>query len=241
MIMRCCVVDDEPLAARLIASYIDKTPFMELTGVYSSAREAVKCIVAGEVDVAYLDIRMPQLDGIEFARLVPDSVQVVFITAYSDYAVEAFRVGASDYLLKPVSFDEFSASARRLYSRYNRPRSDEPVETASADGRILVKSKQGMEQIDTANILVVEGLKDYVKIHMADRNSAVVMLSSMRVIEKHLPENSFLRVHRSFIVNTRRITRLDRQKVVVGDREIPVGESYRPKLAEYIAAHLPAE
>lgn len=241
MIMRCCVVDDEPLAARLIASYIEKTPFMELTGVYSSAREAVKSIVAGEVDVAYLDIRMPQLDGIEFARLVPDSVRIVFITAYSEYAVEAFRVGASDYLLKPVSFDEFSASARRLYSRFNPPRSDEGIDAVSSDGRILVKSKQGMEQIDTDNIMVVEGLKDYVKIHMADRPGAVVMLGSMRVIERHLPENSFMRVHRSFIVNTRRITRLDRQKVVVGDREIPVGESYRSKLAGYIAAHLPSE
>lgn len=242
--MRCCVVDDEPLAARLIASYIEKTSFMQLTGVYGSARDAVRAIMAGEVDVVFLDIRMPQLDGVEFARLVPERVQIVFTTAYSDYAVEAFRIGASDYLLKPVSFEEFSTSARRVYSRYNlmtaKDKTSDEI-APKADGRILVKLRHGMEQIDTDDIVVVEGLKDYVKIYAANRSAAIVTLSSMRTIERHLPEDSFLRVHRSYIINTRRITRMDRQKILVSGREIPVGDSYRGKVAEYIATHLPAE
>lgn len=238
--MKCCVVDDEPLAARLIASYIERTPYMELAGVYSSAREAVRTIINGDADVAFLDIRMPQLDGIEFARIVPDSVQLVFTTAYSDYAIEAFKVGAADYLLKPVSFEDFSATAERLYKRHNLMHTEATLAPV-ADGRILVKSGHGMEQIDTEQIMLVESWKEYVKIYLDGRATAIVTLSTMRTIEKHLPESSFMRVHRSFIINTRRIQRMDRQKIVVADREIPVGDSFRTRVAEYIATHLPAE
>lgn len=237
--LRCCIVDDEPLAAKLIASYIEKTPFMQLAGIFCSAHEAVRPLMQGEVDVAFLDIRMPQLDGIEFARLVPEGVQTVFVTAYSEYAVQAFKVGASDYLMKPVSFEEFSATALRLYNRHN---GSAPDETApKIDGRMLVKLRHGLEQINVADIILIEGLKDYVKIHMGNRPAPIVTLSSMRNIERHLPDDSFMRVHRSFIVNTSRIQRIDRQKIVIADRDIPVGDSYRTRVSDYIASHLPSE
>ncbi len=233
--LRCCVIDDEPLAARMIASYVEKTPFLQLAGVFGSAHEAVKCIMEGSIDVVFLDIRMSQLSGMEFARIIPKGVQIVFVTAYGDHALDAFKVGATDYLMKPVSFEEFTASALRVKERNDGHR--EPV---AADGRLLVKVDRGLMQIATADIVIVEGLKDYVKIHLAD-GSTVVTLSSMKGIERHLSASDFLRVHRSFIVNVNRISRIDRQKILIGERDIPVGESYRPGVSAYISSHCPGE
>lgn len=113
MILRCCVIDDEPLASGLIASYITKTPFMELAGEYSSPKDAISMILDGDVDLVFLDINMPQLNGIEFAKIIPPSVQIIFTTAYDNYAVEGFRVNALDYLLKPISYEEFLAAGKR--------------------------------------------------------------------------------------------------------------------------------
>ncbi|MDE5919946.1 MAG: LytTR family DNA-binding domain-containing protein [Duncaniella sp.] len=233
--IRCCVIDDEPLAARLIASYVEKTPFLSLVGTYGSAREAIKPIMDGEVDAVFLDIRMSQLSGMEFARIVPKNVQVVFVTAYSEYAIDAFRVGATDYLVKPVSFEEFTAAALRI-----RDKCLARCVPGGADGRLLVKVDRGMMQINTPDIVMVEGLKDYVKIHLAEGRT-VVTLSSMKGIERHLPSSDFMRVHRSYIVSIDRISRIDRQKVVVAGRDIPVGDSYRPSVAAYIASHTPSE
>lgn len=235
-VIRCCVVDDEPLAARLIASYVEKTPFMTLQGVYNSAREAVKVILSGEVDVVFLDIRMPQLSGMEFARLVPKGVQVVFVTAYSDHAVEAFRVGATDYLVKPVSFDEFSSASNRVKERLLSL----PADNIRADGRLIVRIGRGLEQIVTCDILYVEALKDYVRIHLVGR-SPVITQTSMKSIERHLPAESFMRIHRGFIVNTYRIERIYRQKVSVGGNILPVGESYRQIVGDYISSHFPGD
>lgn len=235
--IRCCVVDDEPIAARLIASYIEKLPFLTLAGVFGSAREAVRLIMDGEIDAVFLDIRMSQLSGMEFARIVPKGVQVVFVTAYSEYAIEAFRVGATDYLVKPVSFEEFSAAAMRIKDRLVM---QQDLTSPAADGRLLVRIDRGMTQISAADIVLIEGLKDYVKIHLSD-SSQVVTLSSMKGIERHLPQGDFLRVHRSFIVNVDRIQRIDRQKLTVGGRDIPIGDSYRPAVNAYISSHTPTE
>lgn len=233
--IRCCVIDDEPLAGRLIASYIEKIPFLVLAGVYGSAREAVKSIIDGDVDAVFLDIRMSQLSGMEFARIIPKGVQIVFVTAYSEYAIDAFRVGATDYLVKPVSFEEFSAAAVRIKERF-----DSTNIPAAADGRLLVKVERGMTQISTDSIVMIEGLKDYVKIYLDDA-STVVTLSSMKGIERHLPERDFMRIHRSYIINVSRIARIDRQKVIVGGREVPIGDSYRQVLSMYIASHSPID
>ncbi len=234
--IRCCVIDDEPLAGRLIASYIEKIPFLELAGVYGSAREAIKAIIDGGVDTVFLDIRMSQLSGMEFARIIPKGVQIVFVTAYSEYAIDAFRVGATDYLVKPVSFEEFSAAAVRIRDRFistNMP-------SVATDGRLLVRIDRALTQIRTDDIVMIEGLKDYVKIYLED-SSTVVTLSSMKGIERHLPEQDFMRVHRSYIINVNKISRIDRQKMIVDGREIPIGDSYRQALSAYVSSHSPAE
>lgn len=242
--MRACVIDDEPLAAQLIESYIRKTPFLTFVGAYFSAQEAVKVVMDGEVDLVFLDIRMPQLNGLEFARIIPKGTQVVFTTAYDSHAIEAFRVGAADYLLKPVSYEEFTAATLRAKERWEMQRLLEKRTRPAADGKLLLKINHRMEQIDTRRILYVEGLKDYVKIYLEpDTPDAplrpLVTLASMRSLESHLPESDFLRVHRSFIVNTAHIANIERTRLTVHGQAIPVGESYRQALSDYIATHSP--
>lgn len=233
--MRCCVIDDEPLAGKLIASYIERTPDLELGGVYVSASEAIKDILGGSIDIVFLDIEMPQINGLEFAKLVPPTCSVVFTTAYERYAVQGFKVDAVDYLLKPVSYNEFlDAVARVRRKRLNQPA--QPVPTAPAQKRefLLVKSEYRLIQIRVADIRIVEGLKDYVKIHVEGMPKPVLTLMSMRSIEQALPEEDFIRVHRSYIVNKKYISVIERNHIIIADHAIPVSDGYRQQFNEYI-------
>lgn len=221
--MNCCVIDDEPLAAALISSYIERMPMLRLGGVYHSAPEAVKAVTDGAYDLVFLDINMPLLSGMEFARIVPPHTKVIFITAYDSHAVEAFRVGAVDYLLKPVSFEEFSAAVTRVAERF----ASAEQSAEAADDSLYVKNGHRHERIDASSILYIEGLKDYVKLHLSD-DRRVVTLSSMRAIESRLPADRFLRVHRSYIVNCAAIASVERSRLYLTDgTEVSIGDSYR--------------
>ncbi|MDE7144172.1 MAG: LytTR family DNA-binding domain-containing protein [Muribaculaceae bacterium] len=233
--MNCCVIDDEPLAAGLIASYIEKHPLLMLGGVFHSAQEAVREVMGGKFDMVFLDIKMPQLNGVEFARLVPRSTRVIFTTAYDSHAIEAFRVGAADYLLKPVSYEDFNAAVARVHERMPVAMTSQP-ELAE---HILVKHNHKFEQIATAGIVCLEGLKDYVKVHLDD-GRMLVTLCSMRSFESLLSSRKFMRVHRSYIVNTDAIQSIERNRLtLVGGHEVPVSDGYRQAVADYIAAHNP--
>lgn len=233
--LRCCVVDDEPLAQDLIASYIEKTPFMELVGKFNSAQDAIKTILEENIDIVFLDIHMPQLSGMEFARIVPSTCRIIFTTAYDRYAIEGFKLNALDYLMKPISYEEFINSANRAMEWAElRRKADE----ASNDKQyLIVKSEYKYVQIAVKDILFVEGLKDYVKIYLADKKSPVTTLMSMKAIERFLPETEFLRVHRSFIVNTTQIRTIERNRIVFGNHYIPVSESYKQAFTNYITGH----
>lgn len=233
--LRCCVVDDEPLAQDLIASYIEKTPFMELAGKFNSAQDAIKTILEDNIDIVFLDIHMPQLSGMEFARIVPASCRIIFTTAYDRYAIEGFRLNALDYLMKPISYEEFINSANRALNWVELRRK---AEEASNDKQyLIVKSEYKYVQIAVKDILFVEGLKDYVKIYLDGEKSPVTTLMSMKALERFLPESAFLRVHRSFIINTTRIRTIERNRIVFGNHYIPVSESYKQAFASYITSH----
>ncbi len=234
--MNCCVIDDEPLAAQLIASYIEKTPFLSLGGIFHSAQEAVRQVLNGDFDLMFLDINMPQLNGMEFARLVPDTTRIIFITAYDSHAIEAFRVGAADYLLKPVSYEEFASAVTRVHQRMaaHQPKTSH---TAAPNSHLLIKSNHKYEQIDVNEIIHIEGLKDYVKIYMRG-NRSVVTLSSMRALEEYLPPQKFMRVHRSYIVNTGGIISIERNRLtMINGTSIPISDGYRQAVADYVASH----
>ncbi len=233
--LRCCVVDDEPLAQELVASYIEKTPFMELVGKFSSAQDSVKTILEEDIDVVFLDIHMPQLNGMEFARIVPSTCRIIFTTAYDRYAIEGFKVNALDYLMKPISYEEFVGAANKALQWVElRRRADE---LDNNKRYIIVKSEYKQVQIPIDKIQFIEGLKDYVKIYVEGEKRAILTLTSMKTIERYLPATEFLRVHRSFIVNTSKISIIERNRIVFGNHYIPVSESYKQAFNDYVAGY----
>lgn len=234
--IRCCVIDDEPLAAKLIANYVERTPFLSLQFVCNSASDAIRHILDDEVDLVFLDIEMPQIGGIEFARIIPPKVRVVFTTAYDRYAVDGFRVNALDYLLKPVSYEEFLASANRAMHSLAEHHQQPTTPQAPRREFLIVKSGYKHVQIRISDILVVEGLKDYIKIYVEGQKRAILTLMSMKAIEQSLPADTFMRVHRSYIVNTACISVIDRNQVMVGTHTVPVSDTYRERFAQYIAS-----
>lgn len=193
--LRCLVVDDEPLAVKLISGYVERTPFLVLEASARSAVDALSLLGERRFDLVFLDIQMPGLTGVEFAEMLPESTRVVFITAYTDFALDGFRVNALDYLLKPVSYDDFRRAASRALNFY----SERQARTSDIDF-ITVKSEYRLRRIPVSSIRYVEGLKDYVKIYVEGEVNPVLTLMSMKTLEQTLPSDSFMRVHRSFII-----------------------------------------
>lgn len=234
--LRTCVIDDEPLASQLIAKYVTETPFLSLSGVYSSAQEAVKAVVSGDIDLVFLDINMPQLNGLEFARIIPDTCRIVFTTAYENHAVESYKVNAVDYLLKPISYEEFLMAANKVL-RLNAS-TPIPSQKSVNDRTIIVKSEYRLIQIRLGDILYLEGLKDYVKICCDDSSKNIMTLMNMRTLEQELPSEMFMRVHRSYIVNTSKIKIIERNRIIFGNTAVPISESYKKEFNDYINARL---
>ena len=230
--LRCCIIDDEPLAQELIKSYVDQTPFLELVDTFPSASLAVKTIIESNIDVVFLDIQMSELNGIEFARVIPPSCKIVFITAFEQYAIDGFKANALDYLLKPVSYPEFLRAANRALEWFELI--DKSKSNNDNNDYIIVKSEYKLIQIAIPNILYIEGLKDYVKIYLEDSDKCVMSLMSLKTLEASLPQDRFMRVHRSFIVQTSKIKVIERNRIVFGKQYIPVSDSYKDIFNEYI-------
>lgn len=179
---------------------------------------------------------MPQLNGIEFAKIIPPSVQIIFTTAYDNYAVEGFRVNALDYLLKPISYEEFLAAGKRALQWADlNSRKAENESSATNQEYIIVKSEYKLMQIAVKDILYIEGLKDYVKIYTEGSDKSIMTLISMKALERSLPSQRFMRVHRSYIVNLSKIRVIERNRIVFGKAVIPISESYKQAFADYIA------
>ena len=230
--LRCCVIDDEPLALELIKSYVEKTQFLEFVDAFSSASLAVKTIIESNIDLLFLDIQMAELNGIEFARVVPARCRIVFITAFPQYAVEGFRANALDYLLKPVSYTEFLEAANKAMMWFKLVESSENV--GNEQKHIIVKSEYKLLQIPIDDITYIEGLKDYVRIFL-DNGTSVMSLMSLRTMELGLPSSRFMRVHRSFIVQTSKIKVIERNRIVFGKQYIPISDTYKSEFMDYVA------
>lgn len=238
MILNCAIIDDEPLALDLLESYVLKTPFLNLIGRYSSAVVAMNTIREQKVDVLFLDIQMPDLDGIEFSKMVSPETRIIFITAFSQYAIDGFRVNALDYLLKPVSYKMFLEAADKALQWFElKNMSSFESEKSITDDCIYVKSDYKLLQIRLDDILYVEGLKDYVKIYLENTPRPVLSLCSMKAMEERLPTNRFLRVHRSYIVQKGKIRVIDRGRIVFGQVYIPVSDSYKQEWQTFLNEH----
>ena len=244
MKLKCAIVDDEPLALGLLESYAKKTPLLELCGCYSSAIEAMKHLQETPVDLLFLDIQMPDLNGLEYSRMVDEQTRIVFTTAFDQYAIDGYRVNALDYLLKPISYADFMQAVNKAVQWFElKPTADEaPQKTADsatnlAGEYIYVKSDYKLVQIELDKILYIEGLKDYIKIHTEDEPRPILSLISMRAMEEKLPADRFIRVHRSFIVQKQKIKVIDKGRIVFGKEYIPISDSYKQELQNYVNKH----
>lgn len=221
--LRCVIVDDEPLARELIKSYIERTPDLSLVGSYESAAEAVKTVIDGDVDLVFLDINMPMLNGVEFAQLVPSRTRIIFITAYEQYALQGFKVNALDYLLKPVNYAEFMKAVSKAIE-WKKMRTVLESSSYSRQDMITVKADYKLVQMKLGSIQYIEVQKDRVIFNRSD-GDPVSSLMSMRELEEYLPEKDFMRIHRSYIVNLNQIEVVERGRVVFGKTYIPVSDA----------------
>ncbi len=237
--MKCAIIDDEPLALDLLESYVKKTPFLALAGKYSSAVQAMKELAGHPADLIFLDIQMPELNGLEFSKMLPPDTCIVFTTAFDQYAIDGYKVNALDYLLKPISYSDFLHAANKalhhyeLLQRYEQLRRPQTQEKEEIDS-IFVKSEYKLVQIELRNILYVEGLKDYIKIYEEGAPKPVLSLMSMKAMEDLLPASQFMRVHRSYIVRKDKIRVIDRGRIVFGKTYIPISDSYKQAFQEYL-------
>lgn len=228
MNLNCVLVDDEPLALGLLESYVRKTPFLNLVGQYSSAVQAMRELPGKAVDLLFLDIQMPELDGLEFAKMVDARTRIVFTTAFNQYAIDGYRVNALDYLLKPISYVDFLQAANKALQWFERVQRPEEIE------HIFVKSDYKLVQIELKKILYIEGLKDYIKIYMEETAKPILSLISMKAMEELLPPARFMRVHRSFMVQKDKIRIIDRGRIVFEKTYIPVSDSYKQAFQAFL-------
>lgn len=234
MNIRCIAIDDEPLAVKKIAAYIGKVPFLELVAECRSAAEAMKVMDTVDVQLLFIDINMPEISGMEFAKSLTNKPYIVFTTAYSEYAVEGFQVEAVDYLLKPITFSNFLKAVNKVKNLIELNSNYQKDSIKTTANHLFVKSDYKLIRIELADIKYIESQHEYIKIHLIGSNPVLTLLS-LKSIEELLPSNQFMRVHRSYIVNLAKITVIERNRIVFdGKVYIPVSEQYKEKFQEYI-------
>lgn len=220
--LRCLLVDDEPLALRLLASFVARVPVLALAGTCRNAQEALDALAREPVDVLFLDIQMPGLTGVELVRLARPEALVVFTTAYESFAVEGFALDALDYLVKPIAFDRFLQAVQKAQARRAAPAAEAG---APAGDFLFVKVDAHTQRVPLADIRYLEGLRDYVRLHVGAPRP-LLTLNSLRAFEERLPAADFVRVHKSFVVALNHIDSFHKGRLYVGEAVIPVGEAY---------------
>lgn len=242
--IRCIAIDDEPLALRQVKSYISKIPILELVAACSNAAEAQAVLDAESVDLLFVDINMPDINGIDFVRGLENPPMVIFTTAYSEYAIEGFRLDAVDYLLKPFAFSEFNKAVDKACSLFEliKLRDGKTAgveyeavapETETDEDYISVKADYKVTLVRHADIIYLESVGEYVRLHLTN-GSTITTLFRLKNMESLLPERKFMRIHRSYIINLSHLTSFTRGKVYLscGD-DLPVGANYREAFREY--------
>lgn len=239
--IKCIIVDDEPLAIAQLEKYVERVPFLQNIKSCSCAAEALEFLSCESVDVMFVDINMPDINGVQLVRSLSRPPMVVFTTAYSEYAIEGFRLDAVDYLLKPIGFDEFLKAANKVYKMYtiNSAAQEQLPELPAEEGVcrdcLFVKSDYRVLRVPIDSIKYVESMSEYVRIYVDGNSKPIVSLLSMKKLEDSLPAESFMRVHRSFLVNLNKVKEVSKMRIVYdNDLYIPIGEMYKEKLFEYI-------
>ncbi|PJJ80270.1 LytR/AlgR family response regulator transcription factor [Mucilaginibacter auburnensis] len=231
--IRCLVVDDEPLALNILEDYISKVPFLELVKATTNPIEALTKVQDGNIDLVFLDVQMPELTGIQFLKIANGKTKVILTTAYPQYALEGYELDVVDYLLKPIAFDRFYKAAQKaqgiIKPALSAPAEQTPhVQQQQQDFMsdfIFVKSEHKIQKVYLHDILFIEGLKDYISIFTDGER--IITLQNMKKMEDTLPEKHFIRVHKSYIVALNKIDSIERSRIRIGDKIIPIGDTYR--------------
>jgi two-component system LytT family response regulator len=235
--IRCLVVDDEPLALHILEDYISKMPFLQLVKVTTNPIEALQLVQQGNVDLVFLDVQMPELTGIQFLRIANGKAKVILTTAYPQYALEGYELDVIDYLLKPIAFDRFFKAVQKAQAIL-QPSAKPEIKAEAAPKSdflsdfIFVKTEHKIQKVYLNDILFIEGLKDYISIFTpAER---IITLQNMKKMEDALPERHFIRVHKSYIVSLNKIDSIERSRIFIKDKIIPVGDTYREEFFKIV-------
>ena len=235
-LIRCIAVDDEPWALALVADYINKIPFLELIFKSNSAIEALEYLQHAEVDLLFLDIQMPELTGMQFMKIANKKMPVILTTAYSEYALEGYEHNVIDYLLKPIGFDRFykaAEKARQMITTNLKPPEQVLAQLQNIDDFIFIKTDNKLVRVPFDDILFVEGLKDYLSV--VTKEEKLITLQSLKNMEELLPDNNFIRVHKSYIVALNKIDTLEKNRIFIGESVIPIGETYKDNFLKRIS------
>ena len=226
-VLSCIIVDDEPLQPQLLGDYIKKTPFLQLTGVYTNPLEALAAVQQQSIDLVFLDIQMPELSGIQFMQILKGKSKVVVISAYPGYALLGYELDVVDYLIKPVSFERFLKASGKALNVIHPPLHQQLKAPAGlpAEQVLFVKTDYKIVKISLPDILYIEGLKEYIAIHT--KQEKVITLQTMKKMEEVLPATHFVRVHKSFIVAVSKIDSIERSHILIKNSRIPVGDTYK--------------
>lgn len=244
MILNCVAIDDEPLALELVSKFIEQTSFLKLIGKFSNAIEALGFINQNEVQLIFMDIQMPDLSGMELARVLDgkknsDKTRIIFATAYHQFAIEGYKVEALDYLLKPYSYEDFLSAATKGFSYFEKlNQTDSSLQKkteSSIPDYIFLKVEYQLVKVLLKDISYVEAYKDYVKVHLISKSNPLLSLTSLKSMEELLPADQFMRVHRSFIVALDHIESVSKNVINIGNQSITVGDNYKEAFLEFMS------
>ncbi len=233
MKIKCLAIDDEPLALQQISAYIDSTQFLEKMALCQSAFEAIEFTDQQPVDLMFVDINMPDLNGLDFVKSLKNKPYIIFTTAYSEYALEGFKVDAVDYILKPISYDEFLRAVNKVRDRMTTTAAATSETVTMNKESLFVKSEYKLIRIQLADIKYIESANEYIQIHL-ETEKPITTLVRLKTIEGELPKDKFMRVHRSFIVNLDKVKVIDRNRIVFDKVYIPVGEQYKDEFQKFV-------
>ena len=237
--IRCIVVDDEPLAVEMLAGYVRRTPSLDLLSTFTDPVLALSAIRSSKPELVFMDIQMPDLNGLELSRLLPSETRIIFTTAFKEYAFESYEVGAIDYLLKPIKYQKFLEAVSKADQWFAMRSSEDAASREKERKSAFIKVDGELRNIDFDDILYVAGMKDYVTVHLQSDDRPLVTHITMKAIEDLLPSDRFMRVHRSYIVALDKISAIDSYgDVLIGKVSIPVSDSYRKDIDAYIKDNL---
>ncbi len=231
--MRCMVIDDEQLVRELLEDNIRQIPFLEWVGSCKNALEAMEALQTNPVDLLFLDIQMPRVNGLQFLQSLSDPPLIILVTAYEQYALEGFNLRVVDYLLKPFGFERFLKACSRAQELFRLRQNDKQVSVAGPQD-FFVNVEYALVRIVVTDILYIEGVKDYIKIYLSTSARPVLTRMTLKAMEEKLPPPAFVRTHKSFLVAAGKITTIKRDIVCIGDKDIPISSSYKSNITRIL-------